>query len=78
MSNRVPAVRCIKARHLSMRTSLSSVGVSWRTLVGYPTYTRNRAYVLPSPSPFHYVMTKIVPTTQLAEHAKSSTLYGGW
>ena len=31
---------------------------------------------LPPPSPFHYVMAKIVPVVQLAAHAKSSTLYG--
>ena len=44
--------------------------------MGYPSYARNRACALPSPSPFHYVMAKIVPVVQLAEHAKSSTLYG--
>ena len=58
-----------------MRTSLSSAGVSWRTLMGYPGYARNRACALPSPSPSHYVMAKIVPVVQLAAHAKSSTLY---
>ena len=31
---------------------------------------------LPPPSPFHYVMSKIVLVVQLAAHAKSSTLYG--
>ena len=44
--------------------------------MGYPSNARNRACALPSPSPFHYVMTKIVPEVQLAAHAKSSTLYG--
>ena len=58
-----------------MRTLSSSDGVSWRTLMGYPSYARNRASALPSPSPFHYV-AKIVPVVQLAAHAKSSTLYG--
>ena len=29
----------------------------------------------PFPSPFHYVVVKIVPTVHLAAHAKSSTLY---
>ena len=41
----------------------------------YPSYARNRAYALSSPSPFHYVMAKIVPAVQLAAHAKSNTLY---
>ena len=76
MPSRVPAVRYTEARHSSMRTSLSSAGVSWRTLIGYPSYARNRACALPSPLPFHYVMAKIVPVVQLAAHAKSSTLYG--
>ena len=43
--------------------------------MGYPSYARNRACALPSLSPFHYVMAKIVPVVQLAAHAKSSTLY---
>ena len=76
MPSRVPAVRYTEARHSSMRTSLSSAGVCWRTLMGYPSYARNRACALPSPSPFHYVMAKIVPVVQLAAHAESSTLYG--
>ena len=76
MPNRAPAVRYTEARHSSMRTPFSSAGVSWRTLMGYPSYARNRACALPSPSPFHYVMAKIVPVVQLAAHAKSSTLYG--
>ena len=76
MPNRVPAVRYTAARRSSMRTLSSSDGVSWRTLMGYPSYARNRACALPSPSPFHYVMAKIVPVVQLAAHAKSSTLYG--
>ena len=76
MPNRVPAVRYTAARRSSMRTLSSSDGVSWRTLMGYPSYARNRACVLLSPSPFHYVMAKIVPVVQLATHAKSSTLYG--
>ena len=59
MPSRVPAVRCIEARHSSMRTSLSSAGVSWRTLIGCPSYARNRAYALLSPSPFHYVMARL-------------------
>ena len=74
MPNRVPAVRYTAARRSSMRTLSSSDGVSWRTLMGYPSYARNRACALPSPSPFHYVMAKIVPMVQLAAHAKSSTL----
>ena len=76
MPNRVPAVRYTAAQRSSMRTLSSSDGVSWRTLMGYPSYARNRACALPSPSPFHYVMAKIVPVVQLAAHAKSSTLYG--
>ena len=76
MRNRVPAVRYTKARRLSMRTLSSSAGVSWRTLMGYPSYARNYACALPSPSPFHYVMATIVPMVKLAAHAKSSTLYG--
>ena len=55
MPNRVPAVGYTEARHLSMRTSLSSAGISFRTLMEYPSYARNRARALPSPSPFHYV-----------------------
>ena len=43
---------------------------------GYPSYARNRTYALLSPSPFHYVMAKIVPAVQLAAYGKSSTLYG--
>ena len=76
MPNRVPAVRYTAARRSSMRTLSSSDGVSWRTLMWYPSYARNRACALPSPSPFHYVMAKIVPVVQLAAHAKSRTLYG--
>ena len=76
MPNRVPAVHYTAAQRSSMRTLSSSDGVSWRTLMGYPSYARNRACALPSPSPFHYVMAKIVPVLQLATHAKSSTLYG--
>ena len=76
MLNCVPAVRYTAARRSSMRSLSSSDGVSWRTLMGYPTYARSCACALPSPSPFHYVMTKIVPVVQLAAHAKSSTLYG--
>ena len=77
MPNRVPAVRYTAARRSSMRTLSSSDGVSRRTLMGYPSYARNRACALPSPSPFHYVMAKIVPVVQLAARTKSSTLYGG-
>ena len=58
--NRVHAVRSTKGRHSTMRASLSSAGVSWRTLMGYPSYARNCACALPSPSPYHYVMAKIV------------------
>ena len=76
MPSRVPAVRYTEARHSSMRTSLSSAGVCWRTLMGYPSYARNRACALPSPSPFHYVMAKKVPSMELAAYTKSSTLYG--
>ena len=42
--------------------------------MGYPSYARNRACALPSPSPLNNVMAKIVPMVQLAAHAKSSTL----
>ena len=76
MLNRVPAVRYIAARRSSTHTLSSSDGVSWRTLMGYPSYARNCARALPSPSPFHYVMAKIMPVVQLAVHAKNSTLYG--
>ena len=76
MPNRVPAVRYTATRRSSMRTLSSSDGVSWHTLMGYPSYARNRACALPSPSPFHYVIAKIVPVVQLAAHVKSSTLYG--
>ena len=76
MPNRVPAVRYAAARRSSMRTLSSSDSVSWRTLTEYPSYARNRAGALPSPSPFHYVMAKIASVVQLAAHAKSSTLYG--
>ena len=57
-------------------TSLSSAIVSWRTLIGYPSYARSRACALPSPPPFRYVMAKIVPAMQLATHAKMGNLYG--
>ena len=76
MRNRVPAVRYTKGGRLSMRTLSSSAGVSWRTLMGYPSYARNYACALPSPSPFHNVMATIVPMVKLAAHAKSSTLHG--
>ena len=76
MPSHVPAVRYNEARHSSMRTLLSSAGVSRRTLMGYTSYARNRACALPSPSPFHYVTAKIVPVVQFAAHTKSSTLYG--
>ena len=76
MPNRVPAVRYTATRRPSMRTLSSFDGVSWRALMGYPSYVRNRACALPSLSPFHYVMAKIVPVVQLAAHAKSNTLYG--
>ena len=76
MPNRVPAVRYAAARRSSMRTLASSDGVSWRTLIEYPSYARNRACALPSPPPFHYVMARIVPVVQLAAHAKSSTSHG--
>ena len=62
MPNRVPALHYTVARRSSMRTLSSSGYVSWRTLMGYPSYARNRACALPSPSPFHYVMAKIVAT----------------
>ena len=55
MPNSVPAVGYTEARHLSMRTSLSSAGISCLTPMEYPSYARNRARALPSPSPFHYV-----------------------
>ena len=57
----VPAVRSTKAWHSSMRTSLSSAGVSRSTLMGCPSYARNRVCAFPSPSPIHYVMAEIVP-----------------
>ena len=76
MPNHVPAGRYTATRRSSMRTLSSSDGVSWRTLMGYPRYARNRACALPSPSPFHCVTAKIVSVVQLAAHAKSSTLYG--
>ena len=58
-----------------MRTSLLSAGVSWCTLMGYPSYERNCACALTSP-PFHLVIVKIVPAMQLAAHDKCGTLYG--
>ena len=70
MPNRVPAVCYTAARRSSMHNLSSSDGVSWPTLMGYPSYARNRACALPSPSPFHYVVAKIVPVVQLAAHAK--------
>ena len=59
-----------------MCTSLSSAVVFWRKLMGYPSYASNCACVLPSFSPFYYVVARIVPAVQLAAHVKSSTLYG--
>ena len=59
---------CAPDRHLMV-----SLGAR-RTLMGYQSYARNCACALPFPSPFHYVMAKIVPVVQLAAHAKSSTL----
>ena len=64
MPNREPAGRS---------SLLTSVGVSWRTLMGYPSYARNCTCALPSPSPLPHVMAKIVPAVQLAAYAKSST-----
>ena len=60
---------CPRYGHSSMRTSLSSAGVSWRTLMGYPSYVRHHACALSSPSPFQYVTAKIVPAMQMAVHA---------
>ena len=74
MPNRVPAVRYTAARRSSMRTLSSSDGVSWRTLMGYPSYARNRACALPSPPPFHYVMAKIVPVVQLVTQTYNQEL----
>ena len=74
MPNRVPAVRYTAARRSSMRTLSSSDSVSWRTLMGYPSYACNRACALPSPSPFHYVMAKIVATdgrTAVRSHGRT-------
>ena len=64
MPNHVPMVRCTKAQHSSMCTSLSSAGVSWHRVMGRPSYARNCTCALPSPLPFHYVMAKIVPAMQ--------------
>ena len=72
MPNRLLAVRYTEARRSSMGTLWSSDSVSWRTLMGYPIYARNRACALHSPLPFDYVMAVV----QLAADAKSSTLYG--
>ena len=49
--NRVPAVRYTATLRPSMRRSSPSDGVSWRTLMGYPSYSRNRACALLSPCP---------------------------
>ena len=72
MPNNVPAVRCTKARHSSMRTSSLSASVSWRTLM---TCIQDTHAIVPAdplfPLPFHYVMARTVPA-----HARSSTLYG--
>ena len=70
------AVRCIKARYSSTRTSISCACAFWRTSMGYPSYEPSRACALPSPTSFYYVMYTIVPAMQLAAHAKGSTLYG--
>ena len=59
-----------------MRSSLSSAGVSKRTLMGYPSYASNGACTLHSSSAFHYVMAEIVLAVQLVTHAKSSIWYG--
>ena len=71
--NRVPAVRSTKGRHSTMRTSLSSAGVSWRIRMGYPSYASNRACTSPF---FSRPSIKIVLTVHLAAHAKRSTLCG--
>ena len=76
MPNRLLAVRYTPARRSSMPTLWPSDNISWHTLMGYPIYARNRACALQSPSPFDYVMAKIVSVVQLAADAKSSTLYG--
>ena len=72
MPDRVLAVRFIK-------TWPSAMGIYrclLNTLMGYPSYPRNPVCALPSPSPFHYVMAKIVLSMRLAAYTKSSTLYG--
>ena len=74
MSYRMPVIRRTKG-HSSVRSSLLSPCVSRRTLMGYPSYARNCACALPSPSPFHYLMAKIAPAVQLAMRTKSSTSY---
>ena len=72
MPDRVLAVRCIK-------TWPSAMGIYrclLNTLMGYPSYPRNPTCALPSPSPFHYVMAKIVLSMRLAAYTKNSTLNG--
>ena len=61
MPNRVPVLHCTEAWH--------SAGVSWHTLIGYPSYAPNLTSALTSPLPFHYVMARIVPKVQLATYA---------
>ena len=48
-----------------MRSSLSSAGVPWHTLMGCHNHAHKRPCALPSPSPFHYVMAKIALAMQL-------------
>ena len=54
----------------ALRYDYHSASVSWRTLMGYPSYERNRACALPSPLSFHYVIAKIVPAVQVAAMVK--------
>ena len=62
--------------HLRSALEYAHFIVICRCLLTHPSYARNRASALPSPSPFHYLMAKIAIAMQLATHAKSSTLYG--
>ena len=76
---RIPAVSRIKLKfteHAQKNAPLLICRCFLAHTNEYSSYTRNRTCALPSPSPFHYVMAKIVPVVQLTVHAKSSTLYG--
>ena len=58
---------------LFLAVRYAAIKFSVRLCLLYPSYSHNRASALPSPSLFHYVMDKIMPTMPF--FLKSSELF---